>query len=103
MRYGLIVLTRTAWTAHFRSRDLPAWEAPSRALRIAPLSCESWLGKEGVPDGTPYLLSHRHHYDAELTGYAHRANQVEGALNTTPVGAIPMRRRCAIHVGPRCR
>ncbi|MFE2256123.1 integrase [Streptomyces cyaneofuscatus] len=51
-------------------------------LRIRPAEWELWLDDQGIPDGTPYLLSPRFVYDVNLNSYLHRVDYLEGPLNS---------------------
>ncbi|MFJ5924670.1 integrase [Kitasatospora sp. NPDC092948] len=76
------MLSRNAWSVHFTSRDLPRLREGLWYLRIRPEEWECWLDDQGIPDGTPYLLSPRYVYDVNPNAYLHRVDYLEGPLNS---------------------
>ncbi|MFJ2218402.1 hypothetical protein ACIQVO_40140, partial [Streptomyces sp. NPDC101062] len=80
--YGPRVLSRKGWSVHFTSRDLPQPREDLWYLRIRPEEWECWLDDQGIPDGTPYLLSPRYAYDVNPNSYLHRVDYLEGPLNS---------------------
>ncbi|MFE9813055.1 integrase [Streptomyces sp. NPDC005548] len=76
------MLSRNGWSVHFTSRDLPQPRDGAWYLRIRVEEWECWLDDQGIPDGTPYLLSPGFVYDVNLNSYFHRVDYVEGPLNS---------------------
>ncbi|MFF5297893.1 integrase [Streptomyces sp. NPDC013161] len=76
------MLSRNAWSVHFTWRDLPQPREGAWYLRIRPEEWELWLDDQGIPDGTPYLLSPRFVYDVNPNSYLHRVDYLEGPLNS---------------------
>ncbi|MEV7982931.1 ATP-binding cassette domain-containing protein [Streptomyces sp. NPDC086519] len=58
---------------------------------VAPVDMAAWLDAEGIPDGTPFLISPAGEYDTGLNSYGRSPALISSPVNTQPAFARDMK------------
>jgi hypothetical protein len=67
---------------YYLAAELPQPSSPMPFVGGLPGDWAGWLREEGVPEGTPFLISPRMEYDVELNAFFRSAEMVCAAWNT---------------------